>query len=317
MWDGKWVANNSNCSDAEQLFNSIVLRFKDVIKSVRYEYWNVEPKRSNFRELLRFREVIKSVQYQYWNEEPKGYNFSKTNLHTDWHLNDNKKYGRCYTLTPSIEHTKYGIRMIELQLLANSSIITHTNGNLQKGVHHPHLQLGKLYEFFYDWHSYELLDFGGDVCNTDKEYSKDVCINAAIEKELLNKVGCTNPFGPNKTEICTGQDEAMKTIAIISDANENAKVDCYHPCSFSTITLSEKMEWNVLKHFNFTNTKVRLNFPEIIKVTESYYTYSLLSLIAEIGGCVGLFLGVSINMVTNLLEYLVAKFDKFQRGFEV
>ena len=76
------------------------------------------------------------------------------------------------------------------------------------------------------------------------------------------------------------------------------------------ITLSESTE-TAYNYFERT-TLVKFHFSEIVKVTKSYYTYSPLSLIAEIGGYVGLFLGVSVNMVTNLLEFLVAKLGRLE-----
>ena len=53
-----------------------------------------------------------------------------------------------------------------------------------------------------------------------------------------------------------------------------------------------------------------INFKENIKVNTSYYVYSGLTLIAEIGGYVGLFLGVSINQITNLIEWIFTLIKK-------
>ena len=46
---------------------------------------------------------------------------------------------------------------------------------------------------------------------------------------------------------------------------------------------------------------------EVIKVYESYYIYSGLSMIAEIGGYVGLFLGISVNQETILMDFVLSK----------
>ena len=56
---------------------------------------------------------------------------------------------------------------------------------------------------------------------------------------------------------------------------------------------------------------IQIGFEKIIKVTKGYYAYSELSLIAEIGGYVGLFLGVSVNQITNLIEYLVLRIQQY------
>ena len=51
------------------------------------------------------------------------------------------------------------------------------------------------------------------------------------------------------------------------------------------------------------------NFAKVTKVYETCNAYSWLSLIAEIGGHVGVFLGVSINQLTNFLDFLLVKFQ--------
>ena len=48
----------------------------------------------------------------------------------------------------------------------------------------------------------------------------------------------------------------------------------------------------------------RINLPDQVQVFEAYYTYDGLSMVAEIGGYVGLFLGISINQVGLLFEKL-------------
>ena len=59
-----------------------------------------------------------------------------------------------------------------------------------------------------------------------------------------------------------------------------------------------------------TSSRVWLRFEEIVKVTEGYHVYSGLSLFAEIGGYVGLLLGVSLNQVTKIVDSLVVYLQK-------
>ena len=47
---------------------------------------------------------------------------------------------------------------------------------------------------------------------------------------------------------------------------------------------------------------LKFEFEPVVKVTRGIYLYSVLSLIAEIGGYVGLFLGVSFNQITKLTD---------------
>ena len=52
-----------------------------------------------------------------------------------------------------------------------------------------------------------------------------------------------------------------------------------------------------------------INFQENVEVVSSYYLYSGLSLIAEVGGYVGLFLGVSINQIANFIEWILTRIN--------
>ena len=50
-----------------------------------------------------------------------------------------------------------------------------------------------------------------------------------------------------------------------------------------------------------------IKFNKIISVTESYYSYTELELLAEFGGYVGLFLGLSVFDLSRLLEQIFLK----------
>ena len=61
--------------------------------------------------------------------------------------------------------------------------------------------------------------------------------------------------------------------------------------------------WYHLTQDEKTNGKeIRFMFPESIKVQAAFYVYKELSLIAEVGGYVGLFLGWSVYQITDLLD---------------
>ena len=159
----------------------------------------------------------------------------------------------------------------------------------------------------YSHEYYEMVDFGGDSCNNEKEYRRDLCTNKAIEIESLNTFGCTTPFGPSKDKICT-QDEGGNVTKLYNDAIYGSKTygGCLKPCAFFKMIPSKYgLEKNV-----DSSTVAWIYFEEIINVTKGYYLYSGLSLIAEIGGYVGLFLGVSVNNIVSLMEYLALKFKK-------
>ena len=77
---------------------------------------------------------------------------------------------------------------------------------------------------------------------------------------------------------------------------------CYSPCLFHSINAIKTNQFDR----NMTSM-VYMKLKENINIIESYHLYSTLSLIAEIGGYVGLFLGVSINQVSVLINVVIDK----------
>ena len=55
---------------------------------------------------------------------------------------------------------------------------------------------------------------------------------------------------------------------------------------------------------------ITLTFENFIKVTTSNYSYTKLELLAEIGGYVGLFLGISVLNLSDVLDFILRRFLK-------
>ena len=141
-------------------------------------------------------------------------------------------------------------------------------------------------------------------------YGKDQCTDQAFEDEALELYGCTTPFGLHKDKICDISESALKVNHMFRkwyNHQIQAESGCKKPCSY--VTLRASTVWEREKIYK-TQVQVVIYFKENIKVTKAYHVYSGLSLIAEIGGYVGLFLGVSINQVTNLFDVLFNAFRK-------
>ena len=142
-------------------------------------------------------------------------------------------------------------------------------------------------------------------------YGKDQCTDENFEKEALALFGCTTPFGPNKDLICNETENATKVNDMYMKWYSNkiqVNSGCNEPCSYVTIRMTTI--WEKPKKYK-TISRAIIYFKEKIKVTKAYHMYSGLTLIAEIGGYVGLFLGVSINQLTNLLDVFILQIKKY------
>ena len=118
----------------------------------------------------------------------------------------------------------------------------------------------------------------------------------------MEKFGCVTPFGYNKTNICTNTTLAKKAHEYYEQSFKTYSENCLNPCTYFLIDAIK------LDAFNRTDKDkdyIQLFFSEYIKVNTAFYNYLTLSMIAEIGGYVGLFLGVSFYQITDVLNAMI------------
>ena len=123
-------------------------------------------------------------------------------------------------------------------------------------------------------------------------------------------VGCTTPFHPNKTQICTDIAQGAQSLKIYNRTYANPdNATCPSSCVYLTTKVIKTHDAyqpavNVKGGGQRNISAMEVVYRENIKVTRAIYLYSGLSLIAEIGGYVGLFLGVSIIQINNIISKL-------------
>ena len=125
----------------------------------------------------------------------------------------------------------------------------------------------------------------------------------------MSEIGCTTPFGPDKSKICTNSEDAAKAVALfrnLTRGNSNeADSQCPATCKYQLMTFEQREQglfWYGLGQLQ-DKGRVAIAFQRrFVKLSKSRYSYQLLELIAELGGYVGLFLGLSINQLSKLFE---------------
>ena len=215
-----------------------------------------------------------------------------------WKFSEERFYGCCHTFFMPESAEWKPVQMLEFVMKDSVDFMAHSPGSF--------LTTAKKYTYFYDitdlsdqrykidYDVYEMLDYNDQYCEKEPHYDRDECNEAALFKESIEKVGCTWPFMKNKTYICTDKDAAKKAQEI---AKNGWKLPmCPSPCKYLKVLDIPGRQGSESK------TKIRFYFPESIKIHKAYYVYDELSLLAEIGGYVGLFLGWSIYQITNLLD---------------
>ena len=123
----------------------------------------------------------------------------------------------------------------------------------------------------------------------------------------MDTIGCTTPFGVNLDHICKDLNKSRKAKELYDLLHYKYRKinDCSYPCKFIKSSVAP------YRGRNDRNTTF-LRFDNFIKVTKAAYSYTELELLAEFGGYVGLFLGISVfhvsQVVDKLLDKLMTKF---------
>ena len=126
----------------------------------------------------------------------------------------------------------------------------------------------------------------------------------------MDEIGCTTPFGKNKSAICKESEESMKAMELYQKYFEHGAKYCLNPCTLSRMRASVLYQESNSDDRN--TSLIYVNFEDEISHSQAFYTYSGLSLVAEIGGYVGLFLGISLNQSYKIIDYFRFVLSKFK-----
>ena len=145
-------------------------------------------------------------------------------------------------------------------------------------------------------------------CNEDPDYNFQLC----VRNSLTSKVGCRLPWdlwSSSEFPLCSEIDQINKfqnlhhDLRFISDLEDIInKTGCIAPCIYKEYKLvlePEKIDTVSGFYLAFTDNKL------IIKKEMEFYSW--ISLVSDIGGALGLFLGFSFVMVWDGVELNIRK----------
>ena len=157
------------------------------------------------------------------------------------------------------------------------------------------------------------LNTDGSPCEPSPDYVFDSCVKDNIAKE----VGC-KPFWISRNISalgnCTQRSELTRFLrrvrwsAGMDDKTLFDSFGCLMPCSYIDYKLAEAPIRGSLDNYNETIVSIRFDSPTITTEQEEM-AYRLVSLIADTGGLLGLFVGFNFMMFWDCVS-LVLKFLK-------
>ena len=116
--------------------------------------------------------------------------------------------------------------------------------------------------------------------------------------------GCQSPFGYEiqERQICSDKDKAYNVSIYeksFADTNDSLKENCPYPCNFMNLDLV------VINDLIHSNRYLKISFPQTVKETVFEYSYGGLELLAEFGGFVGIFTGMSVLQLSSWSTNLI------------
>ena len=122
----------------------------------------------------------------------------------------------------------------------------------------------------------------------------------------MTKLGCTTPFGLNKSGICTDSNSSAKALKLYDLYLNKPETVCPELCNFLEVSLRTQLSIKSKEDKSGTSY-MKFSLKNTIKVTNSHFLYNELTLMAEIGGYVGLFLGISVVHVNDMLRNVLVR----------
>ena len=232
---------------------------------------------------------------------------------------------KCYTFSfpPGI-----GVTRLEMYFRNKVYVLLHTPGLFFKEMKYIAVDVNEIVtpgdpnsfpptSTTYEYESDDIaVDFNYEVvtelnsdeepCDEKSDYGKDDCILNWIFDETIKTVGCTNDYFSNKSKICMDEEKEKEAKKLYTDmVLDNKKKMCLNPCTniISSSSIRSKQQ-------TFSPGYLGIDFPLEVKVMKTYPAYEVLSLIAEIGGYVGLFLGFSVLDLKSIGEFALSASSK-------
>ena len=127
---------------------------------------------------------------------------------------------------------------------------------------------------------------------------------------IANKYNCTLPWANNATyEFCPIMDENRnqtysQIVEVWHDAFTIHEESCpkWPKCKRSLYNLESLSteEWD------YSTLQIKLKSPNVLNIADSY-SYDIHLFIGEVGGTLGLFLGLSMFSIVEFIEYILRK----------
>ena len=283
----QWISNNSRMSPT-QFYNEIVLDVKEVIHSIT----------------IYVEQVINGKNIITLSPEQTVCDGQSLFFKKEYYFN-----GDCFATVLPKCIKEAGPLEVVFEFYDKTDIFIHHFGQFLSPNSRSRVDVdkGKFVKIAINHEVVQLLsgeEFGNCVDNYGNDGDFDSCMYTKLHKMMMDEVGCTVPWMPDKSNICVQEDKRKAAFEVYQQNRRNQKDICPNSCLFTNMYFGPPVTGD--------NGADRLQyawgvfyFRRDIKTTTEYLLYTLLSMLAEIGGYVGLLLGASLVNIGKINSFLL------------
>ena len=214
----------------------------------------------------------------------------------------------CYAIEEPLVATKNGLAEFEMKLTEKvlvATVFLHLPGSFFSKTKSIQTQLH--YEQNVDY-SYEILKAVSteeELCNADLEYRPDDCLIQLAHEYSMDTLGCSFLSNDSNSVQCQNVDTLIESLVIYQNYTASgSSIECPKHCT----DLVQDINLKPIRYYPTNNVSMLyVNFPKYVKEITIRSDYESLELFAEIGGYVGLFMGVSIVQIKSILKFFIIK----------
>jgi hypothetical protein len=156
-----------------------------------------------------------------------------------------------------------------------------------------------------------LLDKSNRRCEKDPRYSFSTC----IQNYHYSRAGCVHAWNSSAGSfpVCKKWEDILtlrssyKSLLLAEQRQVLLETKCKLPCSYKEYQLLEQIRLPMESPFKHVSVSFATTE---IAVHEEKLLYPLISFLAELGGALGMFLGLSCMMVWDFIYYLTSKHSR-------
>ncbi|KAE9416027.1 hypothetical protein Angca_008566, partial [Angiostrongylus cantonensis] len=256
------------------------------------------------------------------------FNSMQCDIEREFKLHIDPEFGNCYTfnadpnrvLASSRAGPSYGLRL--MVFVNTSDYLPTTEATGVRITIHGQKQCPFPDTFGHSAPTGAVSAFG--ISLVSERFNRDGCYRNCYQKRIINRCGCADPRFPtpsSRTQICDIRNEYTRSCLSLESAKMTKRKSCrcMHPCKQDVYTTTySAAKWpSESNRIECDSKDCNSYYSEHAAMLEIYYeqmsyeilreseSYSIVNLVSDVGGQMGLWLGASVLTAIEIVIFLI------------